>query len=279
MRPPASAAISTSRATIADSAWHGLPSSPSRVATTPSFRSPASDSSGSSSCSISGRSNFLAYSSARRRIADDTIGLPSSDSATAPPVCNSPNSVSCRPSWRTVTAPTGHRLIRSSRRASRRRNSMSARESDTGLVLGIGQTPVKPPASAARRPLSIVSLYSKPGCRRWTCTSIRPGSTSLPRASITSAPAAAAAADSPAPSWRTRPSAASRSSRAFTPLAGSTSRPPRTRTGCTVTPPPSRPLPGRRRRRRRRRRPARASTWCGTAPPCAPPPRWSPGPE
>ena len=31
-------------------------------------------------------------------IADDTIGLPSSDSATAPPVRNSPNSVSLAPS-------------------------------------------------------------------------------------------------------------------------------------------------------------------------------------
>ena len=37
---------------------------------------------------------------------------------------------------------------------------MSARVSETGLVLGIGHTPVKPAANAARRPLSIVSLYS-----------------------------------------------------------------------------------------------------------------------
>ena len=160
MRPPASAAISRSRATIADSAWQGLPISPSRVATTPSLMAPPCDNSRSSSCSISGRSNLRAYSSARRRMAEDTTGLPSSDNATAPPLRNSPNSVSCLPSWFTVTAPTGHRLINASRRASRRRNSMSARVSDTGLVFGIGHTPVKPAARAARRPLSMVSLYS-----------------------------------------------------------------------------------------------------------------------
>ena len=39
------------------------------------------------------------------------------------------------------------------------------------------QIVVKPPAAAARVPVSMSSLYSWPGSRRWTCRSIRPGTT------------------------------------------------------------------------------------------------------
>ena len=113
---------------------------------------------------------------------------------------------------------------------------MSARVSDTGLVFGIGQTPVQPPARAARRPLSIVSLYSKPGWRRWTWTSIRPGSTSLPRASITCGAALPLAVPRSLPICCTRPSCTSRSSVSSTPCNGSTSRPPRTSTGAVPDP-------------------------------------------
>src|SRR5579884_4043733 len=42
---------------------------------------------------------------------------------------------------------------------------------------------VKPPASAAREPCGISSLYSKPGSRRCPCTSISPGKRYLPRKS------------------------------------------------------------------------------------------------
>src|SRR5260370_32057554 len=57
----------------------------------------------------------------------------------------------------------------------------------TGLVLGMQQMEVKPPAAAARDPLSIVSACSKPGSRRCTCISMNPGATIIPVASKTSA--------------------------------------------------------------------------------------------
>ena len=64
-------------------------------------------------------------------------------------------------------------------------NSVTERLSFTGFVFGMQQTEVKPPAFAAAVPVAIVSLYSKPGSRRCTCMSIRPGTTSLPAASMT----------------------------------------------------------------------------------------------
>ena len=50
----------------------------------------------------------------------------------------------------------------------------------TGCVLGMQQMEVKPPAAAAREPLSMVSACSKPGSRRWTCMSMKPGATTRP---------------------------------------------------------------------------------------------------
>ena len=44
-------------------------------------------------------------------------------------------------------------------------------------------TAVKPPAAAARVPVATVSLYSKPGSRRCTWMSMKPGHTTLPLAS------------------------------------------------------------------------------------------------
>ena len=66
---------------------------------------------------------------------------------------------------------------------------MTARLSLTGKVLAMHATAVKPPAAAARVPLAMVSLYSKPGSRRCTCMSMKPGHTTLPVASTVSAPA------------------------------------------------------------------------------------------
>src|SRR5664280_2488198 len=60
-------------------------------------------------------------------------------------------------------------------------------ESFTGLVLGMQQMEVKPPAAAARDPLSTVSACSNPGSRRCTCISMKPGATIIPVASNTSA--------------------------------------------------------------------------------------------
>src|SRR5215472_3365909 len=49
-------------------------------------------------------------------------------------------------------------------------------------------TVVNPPATAARPPDAMSSLYSWPGSRRWVCRSTKPGATHSPCASITSAP-------------------------------------------------------------------------------------------
>src|SRR5450759_146762 len=60
-------------------------------------------------------------------------------------------------------------------------------ESFTGLVLGMQQMDVNPPAAAARDPLSMVSACSNPDSRRCTCISMKPGATIIPVASNTSA--------------------------------------------------------------------------------------------
>ena len=65
---------------------------------------------------------------------------------------------------------------------------MTDRLSFTGFVFGMQQTEVNPPAFAAAVPVAIVSLYSNPGSRRCTCMSMRPGTMSLPAASMTWAP-------------------------------------------------------------------------------------------
>ena len=60
----------------------------------------------------------------------------------------------------------------------------------TGLVLGMVETAVKPPATAAARPVWSVSDASPPGSRKCTWISTNPGATTLPRASsVSSAPA------------------------------------------------------------------------------------------
>jgi hypothetical protein len=58
--------------------------------------------------------------------------------------------------------------------------------SATGEVFGMQTIVVNPPAAAARAPLSIVSFHPKPGSRRWTWRSIRPGETMRLLASISS---------------------------------------------------------------------------------------------
>src|SRR5215831_2459988 len=84
------------------------------------------------------------------------------------------------------------------------------------------QTAVKPPAAAARVPLAMVSLYSKPGSRRCVWMSMNPGHTTLPVASTVSAPAGAVSAR---PTLAIRPSATSTSTTASTLEAGSSRRP------------------------------------------------------
>src|SRR6266508_4563302 len=70
-------------------------------------------------------------------------------------------------------------------------NPTAAWLSVTGSVLGMAQTAVKPPATAARVPLATVSSSSFPGSRKCTCTSTRPGATIMPATLRTSAPSGA----------------------------------------------------------------------------------------
>ena len=81
--------------------------------------------------------------------------------------------------------PTG---IRASRRAASRSERSTVASSTTGSVFGIATTATKPPAAAARVPLSRSSLCSWPGTRRCTCGSTKPGSRWRPSPSIASAP-------------------------------------------------------------------------------------------
>ena len=183
-----SAASWTSRATIALSPTFGQPARPRRVEAHPSFMTPAPTSEGSSSWTTTGRSNIDAYSSARRMRLPFTIGFPSSETATIPSAFIEPISASSSPLRPFETAPIGNTRTAPVSRARRTTNATVEASSVTGRVFAIAQTVVKPPAAAARVPEAIVSLYSKPGSRRWAWRSTNPGATTKPAASTTSAP-------------------------------------------------------------------------------------------
>ena len=92
-----------------------------------------------------------------------------------------------------------------------------------GTVLGITHRVVKPPRAAAKVPVAIVSLCSKPGSLKWQWTSTIPGETIRPFASIVVAPPSAPIC----PTDATTPSLIRRSPTISLPLAGSMIRPPR----------------------------------------------------
>src|SRR3989442_813298 len=85
----------------------------------------------------------------------------------------------------------------------------------------MGQMEVKPPAAAARAPVSMVSACSNPGSRRCTCMSMKPGATTRPVASNT----CALGADRPGPTPLTSPSSSHTSATPSCPDAGSITRP------------------------------------------------------
>ncbi len=89
-----------------------------------------------------------------------------------------------------LTEPMGKTRQSPTSLARCRTNSIAATLSSGGLVLGMQQTVVNPPVTAAALPVAIVSLCSSPGSRKWTCMSTKPGTTNLPVQSITSAPSA-----------------------------------------------------------------------------------------
>src|SRR5664279_1433625 len=112
----------------------------------------------------------------------------------------------------------------------RTRKATAGASSRTGIVFAIAQTEVKPPAAAARVPVSTVSLCSNPGSRRCAWRSTKPGATTRPAASTTTAPLAAIFSSTFAttPSFR-------RTSRVWSRLRdGSTTRPPFRRTASLI---------------------------------------------
>src|SRR5450755_334706 len=70
----------------------------------------------------------------------------------------------------------------------RTRKATAGASSRTGIVFAIAHTVVNPPAAAARVPVSTVSLCSNPGSLRCVWRSTKPGATTRPAASTTSAP-------------------------------------------------------------------------------------------
>ena len=131
-----------------------------------------------------------AYSSARRITAALVTGRPSSLNATAPARASASSGASCSPNCPTVTAAIGSTSQCPAASARLRTHSTHAAVSTTGSVLGMHAMAVKPPAAAARVPVSMVSLADWPGSRRWTCGSTSPGATTAPRPSKTRACAA-----------------------------------------------------------------------------------------
>jgi hypothetical protein len=124
-----------------------------------------------------------------------------------------------------VIAPIGYTRTMASRFAVSTMKRVVEAESFTGVVLGIAHTAVKPPAAAARAPVAMVSLSSRPGSRRWVWMSMKPGVTTQPVASKTSAFFALR----PSPIWAIRPLSIRTSTRASRREAGSITRPPRIR--------------------------------------------------
>ena len=114
-------------------------------------------------------------------------GIPSSEKPTAPASKSALKSVKSFPLKFLVMVATVLTLIFSL--AAEWRTSCKVSTSEmVGLVLAIITTVVKPPAAAARAPVWMSSLWVWPGSRKWTWISTKPGATTRPLASISSAP-------------------------------------------------------------------------------------------
>ena len=77
-----------------------------------------------------------------------------------PASCMPAKGASCSPASPTETAPTGKTFASAAASARSRMNRVTAGESFTGRVFAMQATLVMPPATAARVPVAIVSLYS-----------------------------------------------------------------------------------------------------------------------
>ena len=90
-------------------------------------------------------------------MASPRMGLPSSETATAPADLSEPYSVSFSPRLPRVAAAMGKTRMLAPRSGLCIQRVVSG-ESLTGTVLGMAQTLVKPPAAAAAVPVAMVSL-------------------------------------------------------------------------------------------------------------------------
>ena len=150
---------------------------------------------------VAGRSAARRAASTRARGAS---GWPSAPRGRRPktrprrPSAMSAISDSSWPSRCLVVVPSGSTRTTASRRAWVSSDSTSEPVSMLGLRVGQRAQVVKPPAAAARVPLAMVSVSSKPGSRRWQCRSTKPGATTKPETSITVSPLVAGALDEPA---------------------------------------------------------------------------------
>jgi hypothetical protein len=214
-----------SRSMMTSSATFGQPVSPRRTLTSPAFITLPVVRVGSWQCCMKASPVGSTACRTRRITPAEAITSPSSENPTAPACTHRSISASSSPRRPFVAAATGKTRQRARSWARRRTTSSISGVSSAGVVLGMQQTVVKPPATAAREPDSIVSLCSPPGSRRWTWGSIRPGTTRRPSASMTCASAGARAG----PIARTRPPSRATSAISSRPEAGSITRPPRIR--------------------------------------------------
>ena len=134
--------------------------------TGPSLITPEALKLGSSQWSIKGALTSRATSKARLNKPAVFTGRPSSEKATAPAAASARKSVSDSPWLPIETAAMGSTRAKPIRCALSIMARTSSGRSITGLVLGMGQTAVKPPATAAANPVSSVSEISPPGSRK-----------------------------------------------------------------------------------------------------------------
>src|SRR5580658_1330312 len=155
----------------------------------------------------------------RRAVA---TGLPSSLTATMPAAFMADISASASPWLPSDAAPIGQTRTAPAAAARSTIERVTEALSFTGCVFGMQQTAVNPPRAADFVPVSMVSDISPPGSRRWQCRSMKPGATTRPLASKTSAPLDDSRS---APTCAMRSPSSSTSSVASVFVAGSRTRP------------------------------------------------------
>ena len=204
---------------MSSSATDGHPGTPRREQQPPSCITAPSVRRLTSQCCASRMPRLFAYSSALRMSSGSCTPVPSSVKICTPAAASSAIGASTSPARPIVMQPLGNTSHRPACSPRRRTICTTATLSCGGSVFGIATTAVKPPSAAAREPVSTVSASSRPGSRRCTCRSTKPGLTMQPLASSTRSPVS----DGPTsvmtpPSIRTSPTCSPRWSRIVPPL-------------------------------------------------------------